>query len=42
MLEHDIELPSLVPDLLLEKHANFLLAYDKDKDEYVSSRVKSN
>ncbi|XP_076299117.1 geranylgeranyl transferase type-2 subunit beta isoform X1 [Lasioglossum baleicum] len=35
MLKHDIELPSPVPDLLLEKHANFLLSYGTDKDEYM-------
>lgn len=36
MLKHDIELPTSVPELLLEKHANFLLSYGTDKDEYVS------
>lgn len=35
MLKHDIELPKPVPDLLLEKHANFLLSYGTDKDEYM-------
>ncbi|KZC07223.1 Geranylgeranyl transferase type-2 subunit beta, partial [Dufourea novaeangliae] len=35
MLKHDIELPISIPDLLLDKHANFLLSYGKDKDEYM-------
>ncbi|KOX67356.1 Geranylgeranyl transferase type-2 subunit beta, partial [Melipona quadrifasciata] len=35
VLKHDIELPASVPELLLEKHANFLLSYGTDKDEYM-------
>lgn len=39
MSKHDIEVPTSIPDLLLEKHANFLLSYGTDKDEYVSSII---
>lgn len=39
MIKHDIELPVSVSDLLLEKHAKFLLSYATDKDEYVSTIV---
>lgn len=34
ILKHDIEIPSTVPDLLLEKHAAYLHSYAMDKDEY--------
>lgn len=35
MLKHDIELPSKIPGLLLEKHVKYLVSYGTDKDEYV-------
>lgn len=35
MLKHDIELPSKIPELLLEKHVKYLVSYGTDKDEYV-------
>lgn len=34
-MKHDIELPSNIPELLLEKHANYLISYGTNKDEYV-------
>lgn len=34
-LKHDIELPSSIPELLMEKHANYLISYGTNKDEYV-------
>lgn len=35
MLRHDIELPNNIPKLLMEKHANYLISYGTNKDEYV-------
>ncbi|XP_033210853.1 geranylgeranyl transferase type-2 subunit beta [Belonocnema kinseyi] len=33
-LRKDIELPAEIPPLLLEKHANYLLSYGMNKDDY--------
>ncbi|XP_035721467.1 geranylgeranyl transferase type-2 subunit beta-like isoform X2 [Vespa mandarinia] len=34
MITHDVKLPAVVPELLLEKHADYLIAYGNNKDEY--------
>ncbi|KAG7210282.1 hypothetical protein KM043_011826 [Ampulex compressa] len=34
VVKHDIEIPSSIPELILEKHANYLISYGTDKDEY--------
>ncbi|RLU17523.1 hypothetical protein DMN91_009758 [Ooceraea biroi] len=33
-LKHDIELPEEIPELLIEKHVNYLLSYGTKKDDY--------
>lgn len=37
MLTYDVKLPAVVPELLIEKHADYLIAYGNNKDEYVSN-----
>lgn len=39
MLRHDIELPNNIPKLLMEKHANYLISYGTNKDEYVRTFI---
>ena len=33
---NDVQLPEKIPELLLEKHANYLVSYGTNKDDYVS------
>ncbi|KAG5306376.1 PGTB2 transferase, partial [Pseudoatta argentina] len=39
-LRHDIELPNNIPKLLIEKHANYLISYGTNKDEYNYSQTE--
>lgn len=34
--KNDIRLPADIPQLLLEKHAQYLVSYSINKDDYVS------
>lgn len=41
ILNRDIELPSTIPDLMLKKHEDFLIAYGNNKDEYVREFIEN-
>lgn len=40
--KNDVTIKESIPDLLLEKHASYLMSYAENKDDYVSERSSNS